>query len=88
MSLEDFAQVCNLPFMEEDYYQSELKGSAFNFETHVQSLLIEPTSRIPTPFDVGLIRPNSISIHYKINHVLFLRKGNYSTLQKSDVHAV
>lgn len=88
MSLEYFAQVCNPPFMEEDYDQLDLEGNEYNFEIHVHSLLIDPSSRIPTPFNIGLTRPNTRLINYTMNQILFPRKVNYSTLKKLDVLVV
>lgn len=86
--LEDFSHECNLPFIEQDYDQMYLEGNKFNFDTLAHSLLIDPTSIIPTPFNVGLIFQNIRLIHYIMNHVLFPSKGNYSTIQKSDIHVV
>lgn len=37
------------------------------------------------PFCVGLIHPNNRLIYYTMNHVLFPRKDNYITTQKSDI---
>lgn len=80
LSLEDFACICDLPFIVQDYDQMDLEGNKFNFNIH--SLLIDPFSRIPSPFNVGLVFPNSILIHCTVNHVFFPRKSNYSTIQK------
>lgn len=88
MSLEDFAQVCNLPFTEEDYDHLDLEGNEFNFEIHAHPLFIDPAPGILTPFNIDIIRPNTKLIHYAMNHVLFLNKGNYITLKKSDVPIV
>lgn len=81
MYLEDFPQEFNLPWMGEYYDQLDLEGNEFNFEIHAHSLLIDPASRFPTPFNVGLICPNVRSIHYTMNLVLSPRKCNYSILQ-------
>lgn len=63
MSLEDFDQVCNLPFIEEDDDQPYLEGNDFNFETHGHYLLMYPASRILNPFGIGIIRLNTRLIH-------------------------
>lgn len=83
LSLEDFAQICNLPFIEKYYDQIDLQGIEFNPDTLAQSLLIGPTSIIPYPFNVGLLHPNIRLIHHTMSHILFTRKGNYNTIQKS-----
>lgn len=43
---------------------------------------------IPNPFIVGCIRRDSCMIHYMINHVLFLRKSNFSLITQFDVEVV
>lgn len=85
MSLKDFARVCNLPFIEQDYDQTDHEGNEFNFDTYAHTLLIDPSSRISYPFTVSLIRPDNRLIHHTMNHVLFPRKINFSTIQKLDV---
>lgn len=86
--LEYFAWVCNLPFIEQDFYKIDLDGNEFNFDTHAHSLLISPSSGIPSPFNVDFVHPDCRMIHYIMNHVLFLRKSNFCTTQKSNVPAV
>lgn len=74
--LEDFAQVCNQTFMDQDYDQLVLKGNEFNYEIHAHSLLSDPFYGITYPFNVGLNHLNSRLIYYTLNYVLFPRKGN------------
>lgn len=74
--------------MEKDYDQLYFEGKKFNFDIHSHSLLIDPSSGIISPFNIGFIRQNSRLTHYTVNHVFFLRKSNYNTIQKSGVHAV
>lgn len=64
LSLENFAEVCNLPFFEQD-----LEGNEFNFDVYAHTLVIDPSCGIPSPFIVCLICPNNILIRYKMNHV-------------------
>ncbi|KAL5063688.1 hypothetical protein RYX36_025425, partial [Vicia faba] len=59
----------------QDYDQMDLEDNKFNFDTLACSLLIYPTSTIPYPFNVGLIRPNIRLIHYIISCIVFPRKG-------------
>lgn len=65
-----------------------LEGNEFNFDTLAHSLLIDPTSIIPTPLNVGLIWPNIRLINYIMSHALFTRNGNYRTVQKSYIPVV
>lgn len=88
LSLEKFACICNLSFLEQDYDQIDLEGNEFNYDIPAHTLLIDPSSRIPSTFIVDLIHPNSRLIHHTINHVLFPRKINYITMQKSNSHAI
>lgn len=66
----------------------DLEGNKFKFDSLAHSLLIDPTSSIPTPFNVGIILSNIRLIHYTTTHVLFLINGNYITLSKLDIHVV
>lgn len=54
-------------------------------DTINQSLLIDPTSIIPSPLNVGILNPNIRLIHYNMTLILFQRNGNYNTIQKSDI---
>lgn len=81
LSLEDFDHEYNLPFIEQDYDQMDLEGNKFNFDTLAHSLLIDPTSIIPTPFNIGLINTNIGLIHYTMNHVFFPRKANHPKIR-------
>ncbi|KAL5100085.1 hypothetical protein RYX36_004412 [Vicia faba] len=61
--------------MDQDYDQMDLEGNEFNFKVRAHSLLIDHVSEITTSFNVGIIRPYSILIHYTMNHVFFPMKG-------------
>lgn len=80
-SLEDFAQVCNLPFIEQHYNRMDTEGKEFTFDTFAHTLLIDPSSIISFPFSVGLIRAYYRLIRYTINYVIFPRKSNYNTIK-------
>lgn len=75
LSLRDFVEVCNIYFIEQGYDQNDLEGNKFNFNSLSHSLLIDLTSTIPTPFNVGLIHPNIRLINYTMSHVLFPMVG-------------
>lgn len=79
LSLEDFAQACNLSFIQEDYDQKDFKDNEFNFD---------PSSGIPSSFNVGLIRSDNRMIHHIMNHIIFPRKNNFCTIQKLYIPAI
>lgn len=66
----------------------DLEGNKFKFNTLPHYLLIDTTSIILTPFNIGLICINIRLTYNTMSHVLVLRKGNYSTDKKLDIHDV
>lgn len=40
LSLEDFKNICNIPFIERDYDQINLEDNEFNFDTFAHTLLM------------------------------------------------
>lgn len=85
--LEEFAQVCKIPYNNHKYGESE-EGNDLNFDLAANSFLNDQTFVISNPFTVGLILLNIRVIHYTMNHVLFLRKGNSNHINKSDISPV
>lgn len=66
LAFEEFTQACNPPLINQDYDQNDDEGNGFNFDLYAQSLLIDPSSEISSPFNIGIVRPDSRLIHYII----------------------
>ncbi|KAL5052835.1 hypothetical protein RYX36_033517 [Vicia faba] len=73
ISLEDFATVCNLPHIEQDY-DKKFEGNELDFDTLDHSFLTDPTTYVPHPFNVRVIHLNIRLIHYTVCRIFFQEK--------------
>lgn len=55
--------------------KKNIEGNEFDFDIYDHTLLIDPSSGIPYPFNVGLVRLDSRLIQYKMNYVISPRKS-------------
>lgn len=79
LSVEEFAQVCNL-FHTNQVYDGTNKGNELNYVLTAHSFFINQTPVIHIPFTISLIHMDIWLICHTINHVLLLRNGNSSTI--------
>lgn len=83
LSLEEFAEICNLP-CSRSHYQEIDQSEGFHTTTSF-FFLQDPDSIIPSPFLVGSVHPDIQLIHYVVNHILTPRKHSQGQLKKDDV---
>lgn len=85
LPLEDFSEVLDLPFTKPFFKPNEYN---YNYEIVASSFLLGPNSRISSPFIIGPLHLEICLTHYVTNHIIFIRKRNFSHLAIFDVVAV
>lgn len=83
-TLEEFILICNLPYTNSDYDDSE-EGNKFKTIEAYISFLENPKSCIPSSFTIGLICQNLHLIHYVVKHVFLPIKSNSIHINKSNI---